>query len=104
MQLKHQNVLRIILKVDLSLLDECAETTGNIGITGVCGIAVDVDLDAALTDQHIPVSACRGAPADEIGLALTEDLTDCSIGSAVGGEAAEYDLVAGFDILRDCIM
>ena len=82
-------VLRVILVGQLALLNGSAETAGNVGITGVSGVAVDVILNTALTDHHVPVAAGGTGPNGEVLLALTQDLANSRIRLAVGGEAAE---------------
>ena len=103
-QLEHQHILRVILVDQLALLDKGAEPAGNVGVTGVDRVAVDVRLDAALADHHIPVAACRAGPDGKIGLALAQDLVHSGVGLAVGGKAAEADGIACFDILRDRVV
>ena len=50
MKLQHQNILGIVLINQLALLNCCAEAAGNVRITGVCGIAVNIGSDTALAD------------------------------------------------------
>ena len=104
MELQHQNVLRIVLIGQLALLDGSAETAGNVGVTGVSGVAVDVILNTALTDHHVPVAAGGTSPNGEILLALAQDLAHSRIRLAVGGEAAEADGVTALDELRNGVL
>ena len=101
---EHQNVLRIVLIRELALLDERAETTGNIGIAGVGGVAVDVSRHTALADEHIDLAAAGTGVNDEVLLTLAQDLGDRSIGLAVGGEAADRKGIAVFDVLCNGIV
>ena len=103
-QHQHQHVLRIVLIGELALLDPCAEAAGNVGVTGVCGVAVDVRRHAALADQHIDLAAAGAGIDDEVLLTLAQDLSDRRIGLTVGGEAAGGKYVAVFDILCNGIM
>ena len=104
MQLKHQHVLRVVLVGQLALLDGSTEAAGNVGVAGVSGIAVDVSLDTALTDQHIPVAAGRTGPDGEVLLALTQDLGHRGIGLTVGGKAAEGDTISALDEFRNRVV
>ena len=61
-ELEHQDVLGVVLIGQLALLDGGAEAAGDVGVAGVGGVAVDVCLDAALTDHHIPVAVSRDRP------------------------------------------
>ncbi|MPM59175.1 hypothetical protein SDC9_106014 [bioreactor metagenome] len=97
-ELKHQDILRIVLIGQLAGLNGGAEPAGHIGIAGVGGIAVDIGLDAALTDHHVPIAARRAGPDGEIFLTLTQDLIDRSVGLAVGGEAAKADGVSALHV------
>ena len=103
-QLKHQNVLRVVLVGQLALLDGGAEAAGHVGVAGVGGVAVDVSLHALLTDQHIPVAAGRTGPDGEVLLALSQDLSHRGIGLTVGGEAAEGDAVSALDEFRNRVV
>ena len=104
MQMQHQHVLAVILVGQLAGLNGGAETAGNVGVTGVGGVAVDVSLHTALTDHHVPVAASGASPDGEVLLALTQDLGHCGIGLAVGGEAAKADGVTTLDVLRDRVV
>ena len=104
MELEHQDVLRVVLIGQLALLDGGTEPAGHVGVAGVSGVAVDVGLDAALADEHIPVAAGRTGPDGKVLLALAQDLGHGRIRLAVGGEAAEGDAVAALDELRHRVM
>ena len=104
MQLQHQDVLRVVLIGQLALFDGGAEPAGHVGIAGVGGVAVDVGLDAAFADHHIPVTAGRAGPYGKVLLTLAQDLIHRSVGFPVGGKAAKGDGVAALNILFDCVM
>ena len=104
MEGQHDHVLRVVLIGQLALLNGGAEAAGDIGIAGVGGVAVDVGLDAALSDHHVPVAAGRTSPDGEVALPLAQDLCHGSIGLAVGREAAEGDAVSSLDVFRDRIV
>ena len=93
-QLEHQHVLGVVLIGQLALLDGGAEAAGHVGVAGVGGVAVDVSLDTALADQHVPVAAGRTGPDGEVLLALAQDLAHHGVGLAVGRKAAEGDAVS----------
>ncbi|MPN08743.1 hypothetical protein SDC9_156028 [bioreactor metagenome] len=97
-ELKHQDVLRVVLKGQLALLDGGAKATRDVGIAGVGGIAVDIRLHAALADHHIPVAARRTAPGGEILLPLAQDFIHGGIGLAVGGKTAKADGVSALHV------
>ena len=99
MKLQHQDVLAVIFVDDLALLDGRAETTGNVGVTGVGSVAVDVHFHAPFADQHVPVAAGRTRPDGKVTLALAQDLIRRSIRLPVGGEAAEANGVAVLHVL-----
>ena len=104
MEHEHQHVLRIVLVGELALLDERAEAAGNVGVAGVCGVAVDVSCHAALADEHIDLAAAGTGVNDEVLLPLTQDLGNRRIGLAVGGEAAGGEYVAVFNVLCNGIV
>ena len=104
MELEHQDVLGIVLIGQFALLDGSTETTGDIGIAGVGGVAVDVRFDAALANHHIPITAGGAGPDSKVLLTLAQDLTHSGIGLAVGGEAAEADTISVLDEFRHGVM
>ena len=104
MQHEHENVLRIVLVGELALLDECAETAGNVGVAGVGGVAVDVSSHAALADEHIDFAAAGAGINDEVLLTLTQDLTNRGVRLTVGGETADRKRIAIFDVLCNGIV
>ncbi len=103
-QHEHQHVLGIVLIGELALLDERAEAAGNVGVAGVCSVAVDVRRHAALADEHIDLAAAGAGIDDEVLLPLAQDLGDRRVGLAVGGEAAGGEYVAVFDVLGNGIV
>ena len=104
MEGQHDHVLRVVLIGQLALLNGGAEAAGDIGIAGVGGVAVDVRLDPALADEHVPVAAGRTGPDGEVLLALTQDLGHCGIGLTVGGKAAEGDAISALDEFRNRVV
>jgi len=73
-------------------------------VAGVGGVAVDVSLNTALADQHIPVAAGRTGPDSEVLLALAQDLSHRGIGLTVGGKAAEGDAISALDELGNRVV
>ena len=104
MKHEHDSILRVVFVNQLAFLNFLAEPTGNVGNTGICGIAVDVCLNTVLTDHHIPVGTSRSGPYDEVFLALAKDLTHCCHRLLIGCKTAEGDLIAALDILGNRIM
>ena len=104
MQHEHQHVLGIVFIGELALLDGSTETTGNVGVAGVGGVAVDVGSHTALADEHIDFAAAGAGINDEVLLTLTQDLTNRGIRLTVGGEAAGGEYVAVFNVLCNGIV
>ena len=104
MQHEDQHVLRIVLIRELALLDGSAEAAGNVGVTGVGGVAVDVSSHAALADEHIDFAAAGAGINDEVLLTLTQDLTNRGIRLTVGGETADRKSIAILDVLCNGIV
>ena len=103
-QHEHQHVLGIVFIGELALLDGSTETTGNVGVAGVGGVAVDVGSHTALADEHIDFAAAGAGINDEVLLTLTQDLADRGVRFAVGGEAADRKSIAILDVLCNGIV
>ena len=100
----HQNVLRVILVGQRACLNRSAEAAGHVRVAGVRGVAVDICLDAALADHHIPVTARRACPDSKIGLSLAKDLENSRIGLPVRRKSAKANRISALDILCNSIM
>ena len=104
MELEHQDILGVVLIGQLALLDSGAEAAGDVGVAGVGSVAVDVRLDAAFADHHVPIAAGRTGPDGEVRLTLAQDLAHCGVGLPVRRKAAEADAVSALDEFRDRVV
>jgi hypothetical protein len=94
MERQHRGVLRVVLEEDASRFNGRPEPPAYVGKTGVGGVAIDVGLYPACSDEHIPIAACRTAFCDEVRLPLADHFGDGRNGLAAGCKTTGRDMVA----------
>ena len=97
------NILGIIFHGQLASFKPFSEPSGNVGYTGIGGIAVDVGLDTAIADQHIPVAAGSAAQACQIRDTLSQDFIHSCIRFAVSRKATQSNVITAVHVLCDCV-
>ena len=97
------DILGIIFHGEFARFEPFTEASGNIRYTRVSRVAVDICLDTATANEHIPVTAGSTGKSGQVRDSLSQDFIDGCIRFTVSRKTTQCKMVTTVDILCNSV-